>query len=99
MINLGYTDGIVPGSDEGINFDLLMVKCLELYLEIEGVDGKLENFLNGYLLGYNDNILLLSDEGIKLRLSNGKVLGTVLGNNDIITLGLDDGTDMGYLDK
>ena len=39
-----------------------------------------------------------SDEGIKLRLSGGKVLGTILGNIYGITLGIDIGTRLGYLD-
>ena len=39
-----------------------------------------------------------SDESIKLVLSYGKFLGTILGNVDVITLGIDVGTDLGSLD-
>ena len=39
-----------------------------------------------------------SDEGIKLELSDGKVIGAILGNLDGITLGIDVGTDLGSLD-
>ena len=38
------------------------------------------------------------DEGIKLVLSSGKVLVTILGNIYGITLGIDVGTDLGYLE-
>ena len=41
------------------------------------------------MLGYN--------EGIKLGSTDGKVIGTILGNVDIITLGIDIGTYMGSL--
>ena len=39
------------------------------------------------------------DEGIKLGLSGVKVIGTILGNVDIIAPGFVIGTDMGYLDE
>ena len=39
-------------------------------------------------LGYTDDKLLGSDEGIKLKLSDGKFLGTMFVNVDVITLGL-----------
>ena len=32
--SLMYNDGKVHGSDEGINWDILMVKCLVLYFDI-----------------------------------------------------------------
>ena len=41
--------------------------------------------------------MLGSDEGIKLVISDFKVLGTILGNVYVITLALDVGTDMGSL--
>ena len=44
------------------------------------------------------DIVLVFDEGIKLGLFDGKVLGTILGNADGITLRLDVGTELGYLD-
>ena len=39
-----------------------------------------------------------SDEGIKLELSDGKVIGTILVNIDGITLGIDFGTRLGPFD-
>ena len=39
-----------------------------------------------------------SDEGIKLVSNDGKVLGTIPGNVDVITLRIDIGTDLGSLD-
>ena len=38
------------------------------------------------------------NEGIKMGLSDDKVIGTILGDVYGITLGIDVGTDMGYLD-
>ena len=38
-----------------------------------------------------------SDKGIKLGLYDGKVLMTILGNVDVITPGIDVGTDHGSL--
>ena len=46
----------------------------------------------GFLLGSTGGKALGSDEGIKLVSNDGKVLGTILGNLDGITLGLDVGT-------
>ena len=43
-------------------------------------------------LGFTDGKVLGSDEGIKLGLSDVKVLGTILANVDGIILGLDVGT-------
>ena len=40
----------------------------------------------------NDCKVLGSDEGIKLALSDGKVIGDILGNLYVITLGFDVGT-------
>ena len=42
--------------------------------------------------------MLGSYEVIKLGLSNGNVIGTLLGNVDGITIALDVVTEMGYLD-
>ena len=42
--------------------------------------------------------MLGSDEVIKMGIYDGKVIGTILGNVDIITLGLDIGTELGSLD-
>ena len=40
-----------------------------------------------------------SDEGIKLGLSYGKVLGAIVKNSYEVTIGLDVGTDLGSLDR
>ena len=40
----------------------------------------------------------VSDEGIKLESTDGKVLGTILGNVNVITFGLDVGIELGSLD-
>ena len=42
--------------------------------------------------------MLGSDEGIKLVSNDGKVIETILGNVDEITLGIDVGTYLGSLD-
>ena len=46
---------------------------------------------------YTDVKVLGSDEGIKLELSDGEVLGTIFGDPDRITLWIIVGTDVGYL--
>ena len=51
--------------------------------------------MHGDSLGYTDGKVHGSDEVIKLRCSDGKVLGTILGNLDGIILGLDVGTYLG----
>ena len=49
-------------------------------------------------LGNTDGKVLGSDEGFKLVSTGGEVIGTLLVGVDIITLKLDVGTDLGYLD-
>ena len=61
-------------------------------------DGKLEVLFYVYLLVSTDGIVPVSDEGIKLGSSNGKVICIILGKIDGITLGLDIGTELGSLD-
>ena len=61
-------------------------------------DGKLEGLLLGGSLGYTGSKFLGSDECIKLISTDGKVVGTILGDFFGVTLGLDDETDMGSLD-
>ena len=48
--------------------------------------------------GYTVVKLLGYDEGIKRGSTGGKVFGAILGNLDIITLGVDIGTELGFLD-
>ena len=45
----------------------------------------------------NDGKVLGSDEGIKMGSTDNKVLGPILGNVDVITLGIDVRTAMGSL--
>ena len=49
-------------------------------------------------LGYTDFKVIYSDEGIKLGSTDGKVLGTILGDVYVITPGFDVGIEVGYLD-
>ena len=43
--------------------------------------------------------MIVSDEGIKLGLYGGKIIGAILGNVDGITLLIDVGTKLGSLDS
>ena len=52
----------------------------------------------GYSLGYTDGKVLHADEVIKLGSTDGKVLGTILGNVDRIKLRIDVGIELGSLD-
>ena len=45
----------------------------------------------GGSLGYNIDKVLGCDEGIKLGSSNGKVLGTIIGNINVITIRIIEG--------
>ena len=47
-------------------------------------------------LVYTDAKFLGSDEGTKLGFTGGKVSGTILRKVDIITLGIDIGTELGF---
>ena len=49
-------------------------------------------------LGYTDGEVLVCDEEIKVGSTDGKFLGTILENVDGITLDIDVGTELGYLD-
>ena len=48
-------------------------------------------------MGYTDENILDSDEGIKLGYTGGKMLVTILVNLDRIKPGLDIGTELGSL--
>ena len=52
--------------------------------------GESLEFTHGKVLGY--------DEGIKVGIYNGKVIGTILGYVDRITFGIDVVTELGSLD-
>ena len=49
-------------------------------------------------LGSTDGKVIVSDEVVKLGFTHGKVIGTILGNIDVIALGLDVRTDLESLD-
>ena len=62
-------------------------------------DVKLYRLLLGYSMGSTYGKELESDGGIKLISNYSKVLGNILGDIDVITLGLDVGTELGCLDR
>ena len=118
--SLGYTDGKVIGSDEGIKLVLSDGKVLvtilaNVYGNSLGLDvgtylgsldgsfdgsnyGNIDRLLLGDSLGYTDGKVLGFDEFIKLVISDGKVIVTILGDLYVITPGLDFGTELRYLD-
>ena len=120
VVSLGYTDGKVIGSDEGIKLELsyikfigtILVNVVGITLGIDGRtdlvssgvsfddfnDGKLEGLLLGVSLVSTDCKVIGSDEVVKLVSTDGKVLRTILGNVDRITLDIDVGTELGSLD-
>ena len=61
-------------------------------------DGKLEGLLLGGSLVSNDGKVLGSDEGIKLVSTGGKLFSSIFGKMDVITLGVDIGTELESLD-
>ena len=50
-------------------------------------------------MGSTDNKIFISEEGIQLGSTDGNVIGTLLGNVDRITLGIDVGTNLNSLDR
>ena len=111
---MGYTDGKVLGSNEGIklvstdgkvfgnifgNLDGITIG-IDVGTELGSLDGTSDSFnyekLEILLLGDRKRStyckVLVSDDGINLVSTEGKVLGTLLGNEDITTLGIDVGT-------
>ena len=50
-------------------------------------------------LVYTDGKVFGSDEGIKKGLSDGEVLGNIIGNVDLITHGLGVGIELGSFDR
>ena len=61
-------------------------------------DGKLDRLLLLESLGYTDGKVLGSDEDIKLETTDAKLLETILGNVNGITLGIDVGAELDFLD-
>ena len=84
----GITLGIDIGTDLG---------SLDLSLDIYNYY-KLEVLLLGSSLRFTDGKVHGSDKGTKLGLFYGKVIGTILGNVDGITLRFDFGTEMVSID-
>ena len=112
--SMGYTDGKVLGSNEGIklvstdgkvfgnifgNLDGITIG-IDVGTELGSLDGTSDSFnyekLEILLLGDRKRStyckVLVSDDGIKLVSTEGKMLGTLLGNEDITTPGIDVGT-------
>ena len=67
-------NGIILGLDVGTYLGSLYV-FLHRYN-----DSNLEGLLLGYSLVYTDHEVLGSDEGVKLGISDGKLLVTIFGN-------------------
>ena len=83
--------GTILGNVRGITLELdVETKLVSLDGYFCGSnDGKLDRLFLEESLGSTDYKLLCSDEGKKLRSSRGKVLGTIIGNLYVITLGID----------
>ena len=118
--SLGYTDGKLLGSYEGITLGLfggkfigtIVVNVDEITLGIDNGsnlwslygcfggsnDGNLEVYLYGDSLVYTGGKVLGSGVGINLKYTDGKVLGTLPGNIAGNILGIYVGTELGYLD-
>ena len=101
---LGSTDGKVLDTIIGNAYGITL--GIDVERELGSLDGSF-NCYNGskpeglFLrdsLGSTDGKVIVSDEGIKLVTTDSKVLGTLLENVDGITLRLDVGTELGYLD-
>ena len=89
---LGNVDGITLSLDVG-------TELVSLDESFDGSNcGNIEGFLHGESLVSTDVKMLGSGKIIKLGLSGGKVLGTLIGNVYIIILGLDARTYLGSLD-
>ena len=95
--SMGYTDGKMIGSDEGIKLGISELGSLDRSFDGSN-DGNLGGLLLGDSVGYTYGKMLGSDEGIKLGISDSEVLGTILLNVDEITLGHDVGTELVSLD-
>ena len=100
-IKLGSTDGKVLGNIlvnvYGITLGLDVATELGFLEEFFDYfnDGNIEALFLGSSLGSSDGKVLGSDEVIKLGFLNGKLIGTILLNVYLITLGFDIGTDLG----
>ena len=109
---LGSDEGIKPGLFDGKVLGTILGNLdgttIGIYVgtDMESLDvsfdgsnyGKLEGLFIVYSMGYTGGKVLGSNERIKLVLSGGKMLRTILVNLDGIALGLDVGTEIGYLD-
>ena len=107
---LGYDEGIKLGLFDGKvlvtilgNIDVF-IHGLDVGTYLSSLDGYLDGFKYNKLEGlwFTDSLVPTdskvpgSDEGIKLVSKDGKVLGNILVNVDVITIGLDVGTELGY---
>ena len=97
-IKLGSTDGnvirTILGYIDGITLEL------SVRIELDSLDGSFDGSKNGYLqelwiggsLGSTHGKVLVYYECINLGSTDGRVIGTIPGNVDEITLGLAVGT-------
>ena len=104
-IKLGSTDGEVIGTILG-DKDVIPLE-LDIGTYMGSIDGpfdgsddrKVEIIFLGDSLGSTDGKILSSDEGIKLVSTDSKVVCNILGDIDVITLGVDVGTYLSSLDR
>ena len=89
---LGYANGITLGIDFGTEIGAIEVSYYD------SKDVKAEGLLFGGTLGYTHGKVLGSVERIELVLSVVELFGTIFGNVNEITLGIDVGTELGSLD-
>ena len=103
-IKLVYNNGEVIGTIPGNLY--LITLGLDFGTDMDYSDvsfdgsssGNIKGLFIGGSLGSTDSKVIGSDEGIKLGISEGKVIDTILVNVYGITLWIDVGTDLSYLD-
>ena len=102
-IKLGYTYGkvlvTILGSVDGIKLVIDDGTYIgSFYGLFDGSNhGKLESVLPGDSIWFTDGKVIGSDKVSKLSLFDGKVIATILGNVDEVTIALDVGTELGSL--
>ena len=110
---LGTDEGITLGLSYGKVIGTILVNVYVITFRIDvgtelgsldvSFDGSNDNMIEELLLGYSQGStgdkVLGYNEGIKLGLSDGKVFVTKIENEDVITLGIDVGTELGSFDE